>query len=156
MASAQVDPLKGAVGRSYYYVDHYEVVIDHQSSEVWPVLVDLASWLPGLAEANDPMPPVTQGSVLHLYDDFYMEVARVIPERMVLLVNLPSSQEGEDTQGIAMISAYGIGEKTLVSIFMSRIYFSATRESDDFTESRRATYEENVLRRLQVAVENAR
>jgi hypothetical protein len=123
MASAQVAPLDGDVGDCYYYVDHYEVVVENRLSEVWPVLVDLGSWMPGLAEANEPMPPVMQGAVFRLYDDFYIEVAKVIPEKMILLVNLPNSQEGEDTQGIAMISAHGVGEKTMVSIFMSRIYF---------------------------------
>jgi hypothetical protein len=164
MASAQVAPLGGEAESSYYYIDHYEVVIEDELSAVWPVLVDLGKWMPGLAEANDPMPPVTQGAVLHLYDDFYLEVAKVIPEKMILLVNLPNSQEGEDTQGIAMISAHGFGEETLVSLFMSRIYFwlavdenplRATRESADFIESRRAAYEDNVLSRLRLAVETA-
>ena len=162
--SAQVSPLEEDTGDSYYYVDHYEVVLDKRLSEVWPILADLASWMPGLAEANDTIPATRQGAVFHLYDDFYIEVAKVIRDRMILLVNLPNSQEGEDTQGIAMISVHEIEDGTMVSIFMSRIYFwfeaqdnplRDRRESREFAESRRASYEDDVLRRLQEAVDNA-
>lgn len=99
----------------------------------------------------------------HLYDDFYIEVAKDIRDKMILLVNLPNSQEGEDTQGIAMISVHEAGEGTIVSIFMSRIYFwfeahdnalRERRESREFAESRRASYEDDVLRKLQDAVNN--
>ena len=162
--SAQVSPLEVGAGDSYYYVDHYEVMLDKGLSEVWPILVDLSSWMPGLAEANESTPTTRQGAVFHLYDDFYIEVAKVIRDRMILLVNLPNAQDGEDTQGIAMISVHEIGERTMVSIFMSRIYFwfeaqdnplRDRRESREFAESRRASYEDDVLRRLQEAVDIA-
>lgn len=165
LAFAQIDPLDEHLGDSYYYVDHFEVVLEKRLSEVWPTLVDLSSWMPGLAEANEPLPDMTQGAVFHLYDDFYMEVAKIIPERMILLVNLPGSQQGEDTQGIAMISTHGVGDKTIVSIFMSRIFFwfeaeenplRERRNSVEFVEARRSSYEDDILQRLREAVENSK
>jgi len=149
MASAQLSPFDGAPGDAYYYIDHYEVAIDRPLADVWPILVDLGAWMPGLTEANGVSPQAVDGTDFRLYGDFRMKVAEVIPEQLIVLVNLPASQEGEDTQGIVMVSVRETGGQTVVSLFMSRVFFwfdrapnplRARRESTGFSEERRSGY----------------
>ena len=161
-ASAQIRPLDSDIDESYYYTDHFEIVIDKPVNDVWPVLIELGSWMAGLEEANPSSPVGVEGEVFRLYGDFHMEVVKVIPEKMLLLVNLPNSQQGEDTQGIAMITTQEVEGKTLVSMFMSRIYFWSEpgqntlreqRESSDHSAQRTKLYKDNFLSRLKQLVE---
>lgn len=163
IAIAQVSPLDSDVGESYYYTDHYEVVIDRPVSSVWPLIIDMGSWMAGLNEANDSKPVGVEGEIFRLYGNFYMEVVKVIPEKMLLLVNLPNTQEGEDTQGTAMITAQEVDGKTLVSLFMNRIYLwsrSETnvlrekRESSDFAVNRKVMFKANFARLKELAEKN--
>ena len=52
IANAEVSPLESDVTESYYYTDHYEVVIDKRASDVWPHIVDMGAWMAGLKEVN--------------------------------------------------------------------------------------------------------
>lgn len=146
---AQISPLDGEFGDSYYFVDHYEVDVNRPVSEVWPAVVHLGSWLPGLAEANERSPVAVEGEIFRLYGDFFMEVIKVIPESFLVMLNLPNSQGGEQTQGVAMLSLRDKGGRTVVSLFMSRFFFwpeqsqnslRTRRESAEFSEERRKNY----------------
>jgi hypothetical protein len=161
-AQAQISPLDSELGDSYYYIDHYEVVIEKPIHEVWPHVLEMGSWMPWTA-AEEGSLKISQGDVINLYDDFYIEIVRVIPESMVLLVNLPNSQEAEDTQGMAMLTAKESEGRTLVSLFMSRIYYwfdpgenelRERRATNEFSSSRRSTYKENFLSKLKELAEN--
>jgi hypothetical protein len=165
MAKAQISPLESDAGESYYYTDHYEVVIDKPVSGVWPFIIDMGSWMTGLNDANESSPAGVEGETFRLYGNFYMEVVKVIPEKMLLLVNLPNTQEGEDTQGVAMITAQEADGKTLVSIFMNRIYLWSQseknvlrerRESSNHAANRKVMYKEKFLTRLKELVEEAK
>ena len=149
LTSAQISPLDGEFSDSYYFVDHYEVVVNRPASEVWPAIVRLGSWMPGLTEANETSPVAVEGEVFRLYDDFFMEVVKVVPESFIVLSNLPNSQDREQTQGVAMLSLRDIEGRTVVSLFMSRIFFwsepsqnslRTRRESAEFSEERRKNY----------------
>src|SRR5690606_17425802 len=127
--------------------------------DVWPHVLQMGSWMPWLGDESSV---ISEGDIINLYDDFYIEVAKVIPESTVLLVHLPNSQEGEDTQGVAMVTAKEVAGKTLVSLFMSRIYYwfnsdenglLERRSSQEFGASRRATYKEGFLFKLKELAE---
>ena len=81
MAIAQISPLESNEGESYYYTDHYEIVIDKPVSDVWPFIIDMGSWMAGLNDANDSSPIGAEGEVIRLYGNFYIEIVKVIPEK---------------------------------------------------------------------------
>ena len=136
---AQISPLKSDVGNSYYYIDHYEVVIDQPVGDVWPFIIDMGAWMPGLKKANESSPIGVEGEVFRLYGDFHMEVAKVIPEKMLLLVNLPTIQQGEEMQGTAMITVSEENGKILVSLIMNRIYIWPRYEKNVLRERRKSS-----------------
>lgn len=161
-ATAQISPLDTNAGESYYYTDHYETLINKPVADVWPFIVDLGSWMAGLKEANETPPVGVEGEVIRLYGDFYIEVVKAIPEKMLLMVNLPGTQQGEATQGIAMITAQETDGKTLVSLFMSRVYYwfqadqnslRQRRESSNFAKSRQTLYKDKFLGKLKELAE---
>jgi hypothetical protein len=125
-ASAQISDLESGEGASYYYTDHFEVMIDKPLAEVWPLVLDLGGWMP-YTEEFATSGPVSEGQVIKLYGDFHIEITKIIPGQMLIIVNLPTSQEGEDTQGIAMVNVKAVGDRTQVSLFMSRIYTGLSR-----------------------------
>ena len=148
VCTAQISSMSQDAGESYYYVDHYEILINQPVNEVWQATLAMGQWVPFLADAL-PEEPVVEGQVFHLYDQFSLKVAQLIPEQMLLLINLPTVQESEYTQGVVMISLAGTETGTLVSMFMSRAYFwfdgeqnplRYTRESRDFQQERNDTY----------------
>jgi hypothetical protein len=161
-AIAQVSPFSSAEDESYYYIDHYEVAIDKSVTEAWPLVVDLSAWIPGLQGLNGRRPMAEEGETFLLYDQFSMSVAKVVPEQLVVMVNLPAVQQREETQGVVMLSARQVGERTIVSLFMSRVFFwtdatenvlRATRESKEFSEQRKATYQA-MLNELKLVAES--
>jgi hypothetical protein len=156
-AMAQISELDAGLGDSYYYVDHFEIIIDKPLSDVWPHVIAMGKWMPWMASKDSPNEIASEGQKVNLYGDFYIEVVKVIPQKMILLTNLPGVERGEQSQGIAMVSVIEINGKTLVSIFMSRIYnwFEPTenpqreiRESTDFAKQRKATFKDNFLEKL--------
>ena len=95
--------------------------------------------MPGLKEANESSPIAVEGEVFRLYGNFHMEVVKVIPEKMLLLVNLPNIQEGEKTQGTAMITVSEENGKILVSLIMNRIYIWPRYEKNVLRERRKSS-----------------
>jgi len=139
VAVAQVSPLDSTLGESYYYVDHYEVLIDRPASAVWPFVVDFGSWMPGILDANETRPIAKEGEIFRLYGEFFMEVSKVIPERLLVMVNLPATQEREDTHGLMMLSVKEADGRTVVSMFMSRIFYWFETEENALRERREST-----------------
>ncbi|MGL6161936.1 hypothetical protein [Microbulbifer sp.] len=159
---AQINELETSLGDSYYYVDHFETVINRPADEVWPHVVEMGKWMPWMAGGNSEIKDVSEGKKVHLYGDFYIEVVKVIPQKMILLANLPSMEKGEQSQGVAMVSITESNGKTIVSIFMSRIYNwfedkensqRVTRESAEFASQRKATFKDNFLAKLKALAE---
>ncbi|MBB3059571.1 SRPBCC family protein [Microbulbifer rhizosphaerae] len=158
---AQINNLETNLGGSYYYVDHFETVIDKPVDEVWPHVVEMSKWMPWMA-ADSESNKISEGDRIHLYGGFYIEVVKIIPKKMIVLANLPNVDRGEQSQGIAMVSVAEANGKTLVSIFMSRIYNwfdskenpqRATRESSEFSDQRKATFKDNFLVKLKQLAE---
>lgn len=154
---AQINDLQESLGDSYYYVDHFETIIDKPAEEVWPHVIEMGKWMPWMASKNSGATKISEGERVHLYGDFYIEVVKIIPQKMIVLANLPNVDQGEQSQGIAMVSITESNGKTLVSIFMSRIYnwFDSkensqrkTRESKEFANKRKETFKDNFLARL--------
>lgn len=161
-AVAQVSVLDTDVGDAYYYVDHFEIIIDKPISDVWPHVVAMGTWMPWMATEDSPEGTIQEGKKVNLYGGSYIEVVKIIPEKMVLLANLPSVENGEQSQGIAMVSVAEVNGKTLVSIFMSRIYSQLeasnntqrlTRESAEFAKQRKEVFQNNFLKKLKYLAE---
>jgi hypothetical protein len=106
-----------------------------------------------------------EGEVFRLYngENFFMQVTKIIPDKLLVGVNLPTAQQGESAlAGIVMVTLTGQGAKTVVSMFMSRQYswfgkapdpLRKVRGSERFAESRRAGFEKS-LQRLKTACED--
>ena len=148
---------------SYHFVDTYEIVIDRPPADVWPYLVDQATWL-NAEIAHESGPHDAEGEILRLYpgQDFFVEIVKLIPERMFALANLPSNIDGEESVGIAMLTLTDLGGQTLVSSFMARHYYwtgdgpnplRERRASEEFQEFNRAAWEDELLPRLRELVE---
>jgi len=155
---AEISNLEADLGDSYYYVDHFETVIDKPAQEVWPHVIKMGEWLPWMAEIRS----VSEGDRVHLYGNFYIEVVKVIPQKMVMLANLPNTDQGEESQGVVMVSISKANGKTVVSIFMSRIHnwFSTKenpqriiRSSEEFSAKRKTTFKDNALAKLKLLAE---
>lgn len=161
-SAAQVSALETDSASAYYYTDHFEVLIDRPVDETWPHVVELGTWMPWMASEDSPTGTAVEGRRVTLYGDNVMEVVKVIPERMILLANLPVEENGERSQGTAMVSVIASGGGTLVSIFMNRVYVEvdgaespqrAKRESTAFAEQRRTTFLDGFLSTLKRLVE---
>lgn len=162
-AMAQVQPLDIEEGASYYHSDHFEVAIDAPLGDVWPHIENMGSWMPWMKKPEGETQQISEGDIINLYGNFNVEVAKIVPENMVLIVNLPSEDRAEKSQGIAMVSVSAIDEqRTVVSIYMSRIYywFSAlenaqrvTRSSEEFAKSRKDMFQNLFLTNLKALAE---
>lgn len=148
---------------AYHYVDHYEVMIDAPPQEVWPKLLDFASWMHEFDMEHQSGPETAPGAVYRIYEgqDLLFEVVKVIPEKMILGVNLPSMLEGEASVGMSMITLAEFDGQTLVTNFMSRQYewhqqepnpSKSRRESADFKEFNQRVWD-NFFARLKELVE---
>ncbi|KAA9129655.1 hypothetical protein F3N42_14925 [Marinihelvus fidelis] len=156
-SAAQVSALETDGASAYYYTDHFEVLIDRPVDETWLHVVELGTWMPWMASEDSPTGTAVEGRRVTLYGDNVMEVVKVIPDRMILLANLPVEENGEHSQGTAMVSVMATGDGTLVSIFMNRVYIQvddvespqrAKRESTAFAEQRRKTFRDGFLSTL--------
>jgi hypothetical protein len=148
---------------SYHFVDSYEIVIDRPAADVWPTLIDQTAWL-NAEMTHESGPRNAEGEVLRLYpgQEFFVEIIELMPNRMFAVANLPSDIDGEKSVGIAMMTLTDVDGATLVSIFMARHYYwtgdganpvRARRESAEFRELNRATWEDQLLPRLRDVVE---
>ncbi|WP_299944215.1 hypothetical protein [uncultured Microbulbifer sp.] len=154
---AQVSNIESNFGDSYYYVDHFEIIIDKPANEVWPHVLEMGKWMPWMNQGNSKDSQISENDRVHLYGEFYIEVVKIIPQKMILLANLPAVEEGEESQGVAMVSISESNGVTQVSMFMSRIYNwfepeinykRATRESVEFSNQRKSTFRDNFLGKL--------
>jgi hypothetical protein len=149
---------------AYHYVDHYEILIDAPPVDVWPHLMDFRGWMYDFSMTHVSGPRGGEGEVLRLYgnDEYLLEVVKVIPNRLVVAVNLPSSVAGEESVGIGMFTLAEIEGGTLVTNWMSRQFtgadgapnpLRARRASDEFKETTRAMWEDRFLPRLKELAE---
>ncbi len=161
-ALSQISQIDASSGDSYYYIDHFETVIDKPADEVWPHVIEMGKWMPWMANDESKAGKISEHDRVHLYGDYYVEVVKIVPQKLIILANLPAEDEGGESQGVAMISTSEFKGKTLVSIFMSRIYYwfedepdplRATRESSDFSSNRKVTFQGNFLAKLKQLAE---
>lgn len=156
--------IESAFSDSYHYIDHYEISINASAEEVWPILIDMRSWMDELAMRHESGAPQTEGQVFELYGDpnYRLEIIRLVPESMLAAANLPSSVDGEDSVGIAMLTLSESNGVTVVTSSMIRQY-EWTGEGDDAQKARRSSdeYRElnetlwgNMLSRLKQQVED--
>jgi len=161
---AQPVIIDSELATAYHFVDHYEILIDAPAEVVWPQLLDLRAWMEGFDYTLVAGTPHTEGAVMRLYEsqDFLVEIVKIIPQKLLVLVNLPSVMQGEESTGLAMLTLTDVDGKTLVASFMSRQYywplaepnpFRARRESAEYQEFNRAGWEERMLPRLRALVE---
>ncbi|MEJ2133557.1 MAG: hypothetical protein P8Y95_18495 [Gammaproteobacteria bacterium] len=138
--------------------------MESELADVWPHVVDVGEWMHGFDMQHESGPMKSEGEVLRLYEgqDFFFQIVKVIPERMMVAVNLPSSMQGERSVGVSMITLAAVDDKTLVSNFMSRQYdwseqapnpVKARRQSEEFREFNRTTWRGFLTRLKQLAEE---
>jgi hypothetical protein len=162
-ASGQPEIIDSNLADSYFFVDHYEIVIDRSPEEVWRYILDLPTWM-GLIHESGPRGEV--GEVFRLYEgeDFFFETTNLIPNRLLVGVLQPFEIEGEESLGMGMLVLTDLGGKTLVSNFMSRHFawfqeapnpMRERRESAEYVESTQRM-QNTVLARLKELVENER
>ena len=160
---AEIFPLDVPNSYSYYFVDHFEIVIDKPLKDVWPHVLAMGSWIPAMAGGDLNPSSFSEGDIFNIYGNFNVEITKVIPENMILMINMPTSDKGERTQGVAMITTTETRGKTLVSLFMSRIYFwfttdnnpqRITRETENFSVNRKSSYKDNFLTKLKEIAES--
>ena len=151
-------------GAAYNFVTHYRVLIEAPASAVWPILMDFNAWMYEFEQTTVSGTPGTPGHVLKLYvgQDFLTQVTAVVPGRMLSIVNLPLTFEGEFGTGVGIFTLHEYGGRTEVSLSMSRRYspagegFSelrATRASGDFQQRTRAMWQDRFLERLKSLAE---
>lgn len=136
---------------SYHFVDTYEILIDRPPEVVWPYLLDVASWMYELSMIHESGPHSGENEVYRLYEgqDYFMEITKLIPGKLMVAVNLPSTTQAEESVGVGMFTLTEIDGKTLVSNVMSRHFawkqespnpLRAQRESEEFQKSTQATW----------------
>ena len=161
-ASETVTPELG--GSSYYFVSHYTVEIDAPAAKVWQQLVDIGSWMYEFDLTLESGTPGQEGEVRRLYagQEFFVEITKLIPNRLLVFANLPSTFNGEHSTGVAIITLGEVDGVTTVNLTMSRRYtwnssepnpHRITRESSEFQERTRAMWQDRFLGRLRSLVE---
>lgn len=152
-------------GTSYHFVSHYTIDVAASASEVWDQLVDLGSWMYEFDLMPESGQPGKEGEVRRLYagQDFFVEITKTIPRELLVFANLPSSFNGENSTGVAVIMLSESDGTTTVKLTMSRRYSwdseepnpqRSMRESPEFQERTRAMWNERFLPRLKALVES--
>lgn len=67
---SQVSPLEVESGDSYYYVDHFEIIIDKPISDVWPHILNMSSWMPWMEGVNNRTLNVSEGALISAFNAF--------------------------------------------------------------------------------------
>jgi hypothetical protein len=151
-------------GDSYHFVSHYSVAIDAPAEAVWEHLVRLDSWMYELDMSLVSGSPGQEGEVRRLYagQDFLVQVTKVIPNELLVVVNLPSTFNGEHSTGIVVTTLHEAEGTTAVDMTMSRRYtwqgdgenpMKRQRESKEFAESTKAMWQDGFLGRLRSLAE---
>ncbi len=151
-------------GTSYHYVSHYSIKVNAPATAVWGQLIDLRSWMYEFDMSLESGTPGQEGEVRRLYpgQDFFVEVTKVIPNELLVFANLPTTFNGEESTGVAVISLSETDGVSTVRLTMSRRYSwnspepnpqRAMRETSEFQEHTRAMWEDRFLGRLRLLVE---
>lgn len=151
-------------GDSYHLVSHYQITIDAPVDEVWPWASNLRSWMYEFELAPVSGERGKAGEVLRLYEgeEFQIQLLEVVPERMLMIANLPSESQGEVATGIAILNLHGRGSSTEVNLVMSRRYtwtgdganpHQAVRQTEDFVRSTDTMWRDRFLARLRCLAE---
>jgi len=141
---------------SYHFVSHYSIVIDAPIETVWQHLVNLGSWMYEFEMALVSGTPGTQGEVRRLYSgqDFLVQTVKVIPNKLLVIANLPSTFQGESGTGISVMTLHENSGATTVDLTMSRRYtwksgepnvLKQRRESTEFANETRAMWQDRFL-----------
>ena len=153
-------------GAAYHYVSHYSVEIAASASAVWPHLLNMGAWMYEFEMSPVRGNPGEEGEVRRLYpgQDFMVQIVKVIPNRLLVIANLPSTFNEEYATGVGVITLHEVDGRTGVDLTMSRRYSwqgigpnpqQQTRESADFREQTRAMWEDRFLGRLRSLAESS-
>lgn len=108
--------------------------------------------------------PGTPGHVIRLYEgsEFLTQITAVEPERILSIVNLPLTFNGESGTGVGIFTLHELDDTTELSLTMSRRYSPigdgfaasrATRGSDEFQKRTRVMWQDQFLARLKALTE---
>ena len=136
---------------SYNFVSHYRVSIKAPTRIVWNHLKDLGSWMYDFEMSHVSGEQGEEGEVLRLYSgqDFLTQITSAVPNKLLVIANLPSDIRGEHSTGVAVITLNEAPGETIVDLTMSRRYtwqgegvnpMRTTRESPEFIENTRAVW----------------
>lgn len=144
---------------TYNFVSHYRVQIDAPREQVWPILLNLKSWMYEFELSTISGAPGTEGQILRLYtgQDFKTQTTKIIPNEMISIVNLPMTFKDEFVTGISVFTLHQTNSGTEVSLTMSRRYtwtgegdnpLRVTRNSEEFQNQTRSMWQDRFLKRL--------
>lgn len=138
IASAETVIIDSELAPSYHFVDTYEIWIDESPDKVWPHLLNVASWMYDFSMIHESGAENEEGATYRLYEgqEYYIQLAKLIPEKLVVAVNLPSSVGGEQLAGIGMFVLTEIDGKTLLSNFMTRHFVELDDSGNVLRETR--------------------
>lgn len=143
----------------YNFVSHYRVEVNAPVETVWPVLADLKSWMYDFDLTSLSGGAGEPGQVLNLYEsqNFRIQVTASVPNRLLTIVNLPNTFQGEAGTGVGVFTLHRVAGGTEVSFTMSRRYewsgddnnpLRKRRASPEFHEQTRAMWQDRFLARL--------
>ncbi len=149
----------------YNYVSHYEVLIKAPAEEVWPVLRDLSKWMYAFDLSPVSGDKGEEGEILRLYpeQDFLIQITKIVPNKLLVIANLPSTFRQELSTGVASISLQEMAGNSIVRIVMSRRYswlgegdnpMKEFRKSEEFALNSKALWQGRLLGKLKYLVEN--
>lgn len=143
---------------SYNFVSHYRIEIAAPKSKVWEHLVDLGSWMYEFEISTVSGPKAEVGEILRLYPDqeFYIQITKAVPERVLVISNLPSTFNKEESTGVSVMTLNAYEGGTILDLTMSRRYvwtgdgqnaYRSRRQSEEFNANTDAMWE-RFLKRL--------
>ena len=149
---------------TYNFVSHYRVNIAAPVELVWPVLMDLKSWMYEFELLTVAGEQGSEGQVLRLYagQDFMIQLTKVIPNELLSFVNLPLTFREELATGVSVITLQETTHGSSVSVTMSRRYtwqgegenpLRTTRETAEFHKRTDAMWQDRFLTRLKALAE---
>ena len=149
---------------SYHFVSHYRVQIDAPAEDIWPILIDLKSWMYEFDLTTESGEVGQPGQVLNLYagQDFKIQITAIEANRMLTMANLPLTFRDEYGTGLGVTTLHPRGSGTEVSLTMSRRYtwngegpnpVKAQRSSAEFQSQTRDMWQNRFLGRLKTLAE---
>jgi len=136
---------------TYHFVSQYSIEVAAPNEVVWKHLTNLGSWMYEFEMSHYSGKVGQVGEVFRLYpqQDFLVQITSLVPDKTLVIANLPSTIGGERSTGVGVITLNKIRGKTIVNLIMSRRYtwlgqgsnpLKATRESMAFQKNTRATW----------------